>query len=175
MNNTVSNTITMKDLPAALEALVAIGEVPCLIGASGIGKTQVTGQVADKLDADFVPINLMTKDPVELGGLPVFDAKTNAVRWVPVSTFMKGKRRKWFFFDEITHATPVQQSMCYQIMEARQIGDHKLPDDCIISAAHNRVKDKGVHNRVPTPLRRRWFELQVIVDNSPEAVASWKG
>lgn len=155
-------TMKMKDVPTAIMSLLEVGESPCLIGGSGIGKTELVTQVADALDMELVPVYLITKDPVELGGFPVVDG--DSVKWVPPAMFLESERRKLYFFDEITHAATMVQSVAYQIFNERRVGEHLLPAGSACIGAHNRVSDRGVHNRVPVPLRRRWWEFHIEPD-----------
>lgn len=161
-------TISMSKVFDAMMAIVAGGESPCLIGASGIGKTQVVGQLANAIDADGVLVHLMSSSPEDLK-FPVVDVVNETVTFIPAKQFMAGKKRKLFFWDEVTHAPTSLQSICYGVFEGNRIGDYTLPADSIHIAAHNRQSDKGVHNRIPHPLRRRWIELHVEPD-----LAAWE-
>jgi len=160
----------MSQAKKAVQALISADESPCLIGPSGIGKTEVVAQIARDMGYELVPVYLITKDPVELSGFPRINPE-GFVEWVPVKIFLAGNKPKMFFFDEITHATSMVQSIAYQIFQERRCGDHLLPPNCAVLGAHNRVVDRGVHNRVPMPLRRRWWELQIEPDI--EAWSTW--
>lgn len=46
--------------------------------------------------------------------------------------------------DEISAAPQSVQAAAYQITLDRTIGEHKLPENCIVIAAGNRVTDKSV-------------------------------
>lgn len=48
------------------------------------------------------------------------------------------------FLDEISAAPQSVQAAAYQITLDRVVGEHKLPDNCIVIAAGNRVTDKSV-------------------------------
>lgn len=155
----------MSNVFDAISRLVNAGESVCLIGPSGCGKTQVVGQYAASIGAELVPVHLMSMSP-EDAKFPIVDPVNETVTFVPAKMFMSNGNRKLFFWDELSHAATMLQSLCYQVFEGNRLGDYQLPPDSIHIAAHNRVSDRGVHNRVPMPLRKRWFELEVEPDLS---------
>jgi hypothetical protein len=61
-------------------------------------------------------------------------------------------------------ASPSVQVATYQIILNRKIGDYTLPDNVVIVAAGNRVKDKGVAYNMPLPLGNRFSHLTLAVD-----------
>lgn len=139
----------------------------CLIGPSGIGKSEVVQQVAAELDYELVDWRLAYCDLTDMKGLPVVQSQkdgTKTVQWVPPAEFFAGPKPKLFFWDEVTHASPSVMSSLYQVICENAIGGHQLPDDCVHVVAHNRISDKGIHNRVPNPLRRRWCEVNLEPD-----------
>jgi len=159
----MSNTVKTSKLFDAISAIIAGGGKPCLVGPSGCGKTQIVAQYAASIGAELVPVHLMSMSP-EDAKFPIVDPVLGTVTFVPAHMFLANGNVKLFFWDELTHAATMLQSMCYQVFEGNRLGDFMLPPDCLHIAAHNRVSDKGVHNRVPDPLRRRWFELAVEPD-----------
>ncbi len=156
-------TIKTSQVFDAISAVIASGDSPCLIGPSGIGKTQIVSQYAQSIGAELIPVHLISFAPEDMK-FPIVDPVNETVSFVPAKMFMEGKTPKLFFWDEITHASTMLQSLCYQVFEGNRLGDYPLPADAMHIAAHNRVTDRGVHNRVPMPLRRRWYELQVEPD-----------
>ena len=65
------------------------------------------------------------------------------------------------FLDEITAAPPTVQASAYQLTLDRKVGEHTLPDNVIIMAAGNRVIDKGVAYKMPTPLANRMTHFEI--------------
>ena len=63
--------------------------------------------------------------------------------------------------DEISAAPPSVQAAAYQITLDRVVGEHKLPDNCIVIAAGNRVTDKSVAFKMPKALANRLLHIQV--------------
>ncbi len=68
------------------------------------------------------------------------------------------------FLDEISSASPSVQASAYQITLDRKVGEHELPDNCIVIAAGNRVTDKAVAYQMPSALANRFLHLEIEAD-----------
>ena len=68
------------------------------------------------------------------------------------------------FLDEISAAPPSVQAAAYQITLDRMVGEHRLPENCIVIAAGNRVTDKSVVYNMPKALANRLCHFEVAVD-----------
>lgn len=68
------------------------------------------------------------------------------------------------FLDEISAAPQSVQAAAYQITLDRTIGEHKLPENCIVIAAGNRVSDKSVAYNMPKALANRLCHITVEVN-----------
>ena len=142
-------------------------------GAPGIGKSQITAQLAQRNDALLVDIRLSQYDSVDLRGVPTVDS--GATVWNVPAT-MPFKSNPAFntyqgliilFFDEINAASKATEAVAYQIIQDRKCGEHELLDNVVIIAAGNREGDKGVTNRMALPLCNRFTHVEAVV--SPEA------
>jgi len=69
------------------------------------------------------------------------------------------------FLDEISAAPQSVQAAAYQITLDRTVGEHKLPENCIVIAAGNRVSDKSVAYNMPKALANRLCHITVEVDS----------
>ena len=65
------------------------------------------------------------------------------------------------FLDEISAAPQSVQAAAYQITLDRVVGEHKLPENCIVIAAGNRVTDKSVAYKMPKALANRLLHINV--------------
>lgn len=64
--------------------------------------------------------------------------------------------------DEISAAPQSVQAAAYQItLDRVVIGEHKLPDNCIVIAAGNRTTDKSVAYKIPKGLANRLLHIEV--------------
>ncbi|MBQ7294498.1 MAG: hypothetical protein IJW79_12265, partial [Clostridia bacterium] len=65
------------------------------------------------------------------------------------------------FLDEISAAPQSVQAAAYQITLDRVVGEHRLPENCIVIAAGNRVTDKSVAYKMPKALANRLLHIEV--------------
>lgn len=65
------------------------------------------------------------------------------------------------FLDEITQAPAAVQAAAFSLVLDRTIMDYKLPDTVDIVAASNRMTDKAMVNKMPTPLLSRFVHIEI--------------
>jgi hypothetical protein len=70
------------------------------------------------------------------------------------------------FLDEISAAPPSVQAAAYQITLDRTVGEHRLPENCIVLAAGNRVTDHSVAYNMPKALANRLCHFEIKTDAS---------
>jgi hypothetical protein len=153
-------------------------------GPPGIGKSDIVAEVARAQNRPLIDIRLPLMEATDIRGLPhlrevtIRDAQGNVVmneqgvpltekvfKWSnPSDLPTDPNSRALVFFDELSSAPPSVQAATYQIILNRRIGDYQLPDDVVIVAAGNRVKDKGVAYNMPTPLANRFIHATLNVD-----------
>ena len=154
-----------------------LNEPAMVIGQFGAGKTDVITEACEENDALCAPFLMGQYDTVDMKGTPwVGSLGTEgyqATVWHPASTLpFKGNpnfpqdKKILLFLDERTSATLPVLGICYQLVQARRVGEHELMDNVYIISAGNRESDKGIVNRQPMPLcnRETWFEFGVDVD-----------
>ncbi|MCQ2772378.1 MAG: AAA family ATPase [Bacilli bacterium] len=149
-----------------------------LWSAPGQGKSQSVRQIADKLGQTtkkkvvVTDVRLLLFNPIDLRGIPVAnDDKTLAV-WLKPKIFQMDSSEdviNILFLDELSAAPSSVQAAAYQITLDRTVGEHKLPDNCIVMAAGNRVTDKSVAIKMPKALANRMMHFEVASDFD-----SWK-
>ena len=153
-------------------------------GQPGIGKSDIVAEVARAQGRPLIDIRLPLMEPTDIRGIPyladikIYDKDGNLVRddnGVPITD----KQFRWstpsdlptdemsralVFFDEMSAAPPSVQAATYQIILNRRIGNYVMPNEVVIVAAGNRVKDKGVAYNMPMPLANRFTHLTLDVD-----------
>lgn len=152
-----------------LENLVKADLPAFLWGPPGIGKSDITKQLAEKLKADLIDIRASLLDPVDLRGIPYRD-ENGRTRWAP-PVFLpaepetkKSKRTTILFLDELNVAPLLVQGSLYQLLLNRQLGEYTLPSNVRLLAAGNRATDRAVVNRMSSALTSRLVHLTVEVD-----------
>ena len=193
-----TNSINMGNIPAVsvTEAVTKLSDmysgfihkgmclshVPSVMlwGPPGIGKSQAVLQIADRLTADtgkkvsITDIRLLLYNPVDLRGIPTADKDRTTAVWLRPQIFDLDPCNdvvNIVFLDEISAAPQSVQAAAYQITLDHKIGEHKLPDNCIVIAAGNRVTDKSVAFKMPKALSNRMMHLEI--DSSAEDWNTW--
>jgi len=153
-------SISTTQLYEHIETLLQTDTPLFIHGSPGIGKSYIVADVAKKHSLELVDVRLSQMDPVDLRGVP--SIKDNQTHWMPPVFFPKDKESKGILFlDELNSAPPSVQAAIYQLVLNRQMGEYELPKGWRIICAGNRVSDRGVVFRMPTPLANRMVHLHV--------------
>lgn len=141
-----------------------------LWGAPGVGKSQAVRQIASEISnstgkrVDVTDVRLLLFNPIDLRGIPTAnDDKTLAV-WLRPKIFNMDASSdviNILFLDEITAAPQSVQAAAYQITLDKTVGEHRLPDNCIVIAAGNRTTDRSVSYKMPKALANRLLHIEV--------------
>jgi hypothetical protein len=167
-------------------------------GPPGIGKSAIPKQVAEAKGIGFIDLRGPLLDPTDLRGIPTVwegKAKWLSPTFLPTEQFCltckapvhnghtkcpicggdKFTKQGILFLDELTAAPPLTQAGMYQLTLDRMIGEYHLPDGWYIIAAGNRIEDRAVSYRMPTPLANRFVHLdfEVSLDDWVEW-ATWE-
>ena len=163
--NAINAGILLKDIPA-----------PFLWGPFGVGKSAGISQLAKTIEnntgkhVNITDVRLLLFSPVDLRGVPVasIDGFSD---WLKPRIFDMNASDDCInilFLDELSAAPQSVQAAAYQITLDRVIGEHKLPDNCIVIAAGNRTTDKSISFAMPKALCNRLLHFSVKSD-----IASW--
>jgi len=153
-----------------LQAVAINQHEPVMLwGQPGAGKSEAVQQLAVANNAELVDIRLSQYDSVDLRGIPV-PHEGFTVWHAPVTLPFVGNdafpddRMILLFLDEINAAAPSVAAVAYQLINDRRVGEHVLKPNVRVIAAGNRESDRGVTNRMPTPLANRFTHVEVEVD-----------
>ena len=179
---------SVSQVSAQLEALytgaarcaIPFREIPAsfLWGAAGIGKSDAVRQLAvdlarsTKKTVHVTDVRLLLFSPVDLRGVPIADQSRRFADWLCPRIFDMDKSPdviNILFLDELSAAPQSVQAAAYQITLDRRIGEHELPDNCIVIAAGNRTTDQSVAYKMPKALANRLMHFNIVSD-----FESWK-
>lgn len=167
ISKAVDNNIPFRELPAIM-----------LWGMPGVGKSQAVQAIAQKVQSatakrtHITDVRLLLFNPIDLRGIPVADATKSFAIWLKPKIFDMDPSPSvinFLFLDEISAAPPSVQAAAYQITLDRIIGEHKLPDNCFVISAGNRVTDKSIAYKMPKALANRLCHFEIEPD-----FESWK-
>ena len=146
-----------------------------LWGAPGVGKSQGIRQIATKIaektgkKVEITDVRLLLFNPVDLRGIPTTNADKTLAVWLKPKIFQMDESDdviNILFLDEISAAPQSVQAAAYQITLDRMVGEHKLPDNCIVIAAGNRVTDRSVAYTMPKALANRLCHMDIDCDHN---------
>lgn len=149
-----------------------------LWGPPGVGKSQAVRQIAQEIEAEtgkkthVTDVRLLLFNPIDLRGIPTANEDKTLAIWLKPQIFQMDESEdvvNILFLDEISAAPQSVQAAAYQITLDRVVGEHRLPENCIVIAAGNRTTDKSVAFKMPKALANRLLHLEVEV-----SFASWK-
>ncbi len=155
----INNNLPVKTLPSVM-----------LWGAPGVGKSQAIRQIAKKIEdetgktANVTDVRLLLFNPIDLRGIPTSNADKTLAIWLKPQIFQMDDSEdvvNILFLDEISAAPQSVQAAAYQITLDRVVGEHKLPENCIVIAAGNRITDKSVAFKMPKALANRLLHIEV--------------
>ena len=141
-----------------------------LWGPPGVGKSQAVRQIAKGIEVStgkktvVTDVRLLLFNPIDLRGIPTSNQDKTLAVWLKPQIFQMDESDdvvNILFLDEISAAPQSVQAAAYQITLDRVVGEHKLPDNCIVIAAGNRVTDKSVAFKMPKALANRLLHIDV--------------
>ena len=141
-----------------------------LWGAPGVGKSQAVRQIAKEIEENtgksvFVTdVRLLLFNPIDLRGIPTANEDKTLAVWLKPQIFQMDESENVvniLFLDEISAAPQSVQAAAYQITLDRVVGEHRLPENCIVIAAGNRVTDKSVSFKMPKALANRLLHIEI--------------
>ncbi|RPI52553.1 MAG: ATP-binding protein [Deltaproteobacteria bacterium] len=145
-----------------------------LVGAPGVGKTSLTDQVRDRLKCDMLVSHPVVNDPTDAKGMPAI-VKGKAL-FLPFGDLeyvisYKGELLIWLL-DDIGQAPPAVQASYMQLLLARRINGHKLPNSVVFVAATNRRGDRAGVSGVLEPVKSR-FHMIIELEADAEDLIKW--
>ncbi len=165
--NVINKGLPVKTMPSGM-----------LWGPPGSGKSQAVRQIANVIakktnkKTNVTDVRLLLFNPIDLRGIPTANADKTLAIWLKPKIFQMDDSSdvaNILFLDEISAAPQSVQAAAYQITLDRVVGEHKLPDNCIVMAAGNRTTDKSVAFKMPKALANRLLHLEVEI-----SFESWK-
>lgn len=158
--------------PSQLKSLLAStipAKLPILItGAPGIGKSDIVSQSAEMAEADLIPSHPVVSDPTDAKGLPWVASDKKSATFLPFGEMKRAldaKKLTVWFLDDLGQASPAVQASFMQLILARRINGHALPDCVTFIAATNRRTDRAGVQGILEPVKSRFAAIVPLEAN----------
>lgn len=127
-------------------------------GSPGIGKSYIVNDIAKEYDYEIRDVRLSQLDAVDLRGIPSIE-NSQTVWMAPIFLPTDEHSKGILFLDELNSAPASVQAAIYQLILDRKIGEYTLPKEWRIVCAGNKIDDKGIVFRLPSPLVNRMVHI----------------
>lgn len=145
-------------LYSQLQTLIE-SDIPVFIhGSPGIGKSYIVNDIAKQNDLEIIDVRLSQLDAVDLRGIP--SISNGQTKWMPPIFLPTDEDSKGILFlDELNSAPLSVQAAIYQLVLDRKIGEYTMPKGWRIICAGNKIDDKGIVFKLPSPLINRMVHI----------------
>lgn len=139
-----SEPLTPNEASEAVIAACISGLTPFLVGAPGIGKTEIVRKTAKVLGVDLITILLAQREPVDFMGIPHVEGPDGEKRtsFAPPSE-IPTDRPVLIFLDEFAQAALETQRAASEIILDRKFGGVPIHPDSYVVCASNRKEDRA--------------------------------
>lgn len=160
--------------PAVIDllALAYRADIPALlIGAHGLGKSEVTAAAAASLGIDCISRDLSLMEPPDLVGLPkILETAGGGVTTFLPPAFLPRKtgRGGFLLLEEINRAPRYMQACCLELLTSRQLNGYVLPKGWLPVACINPKVEGYAVDLLDAALMSRFMQINVCA-----SVDSW--
>lgn len=160
-----------KELKKLLETTIPASLPVLITGAPGVGKSDIVAQSAHAANADLIISHPAVSDPTDAKGLPWAVAGGEEATFLPfgeLARALKAEKSTVWFLDDLGQASPAVQASFMQLLLARRVNGHTLPDCVSFVAASNRRTDRAGVSGILEPVKSRFaaiVELEASIDD----------
>lgn len=165
MSKLTFTSLTPSRLFDALKFCVEHNYSALVYSPPGIGKTEITHQVADHLEAKLYITHPVIEEPIDYKGIPM--PKDGYAEFLPfglLKELIDAKEKTIVFFDDLGQAHISVQGAIMQLIQERRIGSHKISPAVTFVAATNRAEDKAGVTGFIEPLKSRMSLIELVPD-----------
>ena len=134
-----------------------------IYGPPGMGKTQLTEQVAKEREAKYKVFLSCTMDPTDIVGVPHPDGKVT--RFLPPVDFLEltdaaeYKGPMVACFDDLPASETGVFAALFRIFQQREVAGHKVRDNVLLIGTGNREEDRSGAKSLPCALSNRFVNI----------------
>lgn len=133
-------TCTLNEAREVIDLAFGAGHVVCLVGEAGIGKTQLTQQIAKSKDWHYHAFFAAHVEREDLTGIPYPDEDGGAYKFLVeknIWSIINNCKPTLLVFDEWNRGDKAVMNAIFTVMEDRRFGSKILPDHIHILACMN--------------------------------------
>lgn len=137
-----------------------------ITGAPGIGKSDIVAQAAIKAGARTITSHPAVADPTDVKGLPWPSANKKSATFLPFGELfdaMHATELVAWFLDDLGQASQAVQASFMQLLLARRVNGHVLPDCVTFVAATNLRTDRAGVMGILEPVKSRFVTIVELV------------
>lgn len=170
----MSLSLKPMEVSTLLKACIPARMPVLLTGKPGVGKTELVEGATRACHAHLLLSHPVTSDPTDAKGLPakISDTEAAFLPFGDLLTAMRATESTVWFLDDLGQAPASVQAAFMQLILARQINGHKIPDCVTFIAATNRRADKAGVAGILEPVKSR-FDTIVEVDADKDSWCNW--
>ena len=163
--------MTPSELTGLLAQTIPAGAPILVVGAPGIGKSQIIEQATKAAGANLIVSHPAVSDPTDAKGLPWISADQASARFLPfgdLSAAISATTRTVWFLDDLGQAPASVQASYMQLLLARRVNEHRVPECVTFIAATNRRTDRANVSGILEPVKSRFtaiVELETTLDD----------
>lgn len=163
-NEAAAATLTLQQAKSLIQA-VGHQESLLLLSPPGVGKSATVQQSA--VEHKMICRSLLGTQiaPEDVSGIPRIQGE-RTVFCPPRVLLPESSEPFYLFLDELPACAPDIQKAFYSLLLERRVGEHTLPEGCVVVAAGNRGEDRAMVRPLSSALVNRIFILNVRVDHT---------
>lgn len=165
-------TLSPADMLVATVGCIEARQPLLIQGPPGGGKTSIGFQAAPLAGiapGDVILSHPVVEDPTDAKGIPwVVDGTADFLPFGALRRAMGATRPTLWILDDLGQASPAMQAAYMQLLLAREVNGHKLPDCVTFLAMTNRRTDRAGVSGILEPVKSRFLsilELETSVDD----------
>jgi hypothetical protein len=165
------STCTVREAKDFIRLCVKTGDTACLVGGTGIGKTQAVRQIAKELNAYLLPLFLAHREREDIIGVPFPNDDNSTYRFLVEEAIKKAldyDGQIIIFLDEFNRADRPVLNATFPMIEDRVFGSLPLSDRTAIVACMNPSEEGYFVNGAENDhaFRRRMSFINVVADHA---------
>jgi MoxR-like ATPase len=151
-------SLLSRTIPARLPILIT--------GSPGVSKSDIVAQAAQAAGADLIISHPAVADPTDAKGLPWAvpgpDGSIDHATFLPfgdLAMACRAEKPTVWFLDDLGQAPPAVQASYMQLLLARRVNGHRLPEHVVFIAATNRRTDRAGVQGILEPVKSRFAAI----------------